>query len=125
MATQPTSDSLPVVDPQYPVDYSFQITPPTYVCGKCGASGCKLWREYLTSLDHQTLSCARCEGKDISDMDEHGRCMCSITGNKTDMLGLRVPAVPTEKNDRFWGYASMPREGVEWWRKLPTFPVTA
>jgi hypothetical protein len=40
----------------------FGNTPKGYVCHQCGARGVKLWREYNTFLDHQTLLCVKCAG---------------------------------------------------------------
>lgn len=112
-----------VTDPNHPVDYSKIVTPPNYVCGKCGASGVKLWRDYQTFLEHQSLLCATCaakeQKKDISDIDKDG-LRNSGHGSRTDQIGWRVPAVPTEENDTYWGYTSVPPAGCEWWRKLPT-----
>lgn len=28
-------------------------------------------------------------------------------------------AVPTEEGDTFWGYTSVPDDGVKWWDNLP------
>ncbi len=42
-----------------------------------------------------------------------------IEGEKTDQIGWRVPAVPTEENDTYWGYTSVPTPGVDWWQNLP------
>lgn len=102
--------------------------PPGYVCGKCGATGVKLWRPYNTFPEPQDLTCAVCsaqeEGKDIGDIDESG-CHNSEMGGHTDQIGWRVPAIPTEEMDNYWGYTSVPGPGVEWWRKLPTLPKKA
>lgn len=38
---------------------------------------------------------------------------------RTDQIGWRVPAVPTQEGDTFWGYTSVPEDGCDWWRKLP------
>lgn len=117
---------LPVVDPSHPINYSKHETPPNYVCGKCGASGCKLWREYQTFLNHQNLRCAPCaaetEEEDISNIDKDG-LRESNHGMKTDQIGWYIPAVPTEENDTYWGYTSVPERGVQWWRGLPTLPA--
>jgi hypothetical protein len=40
--------------------------------------------------------------------------MLSITN------GWMVPAVPTEENDAYWGYSSIPQAGCEWWYHLPS-----
>lgn len=124
MAPAPTQAKTPVVDPQYPVDYASREVPPTYKCGTCNATNCKLWRDYQTSLQHQELYCATCAGKaqkkEVSDMDAEGRR--TSRGHKTDTIGWLVPAVPSEENDNFWGYTSVPENGVQWWRGLPSFP---
>ncbi len=52
--------TITVIDPSHPVDYSKQEVPPNYKCGKCGATGCKLWRLYQTFLDKQSLLCLKC-----------------------------------------------------------------
>lgn len=44
----------------------------------------------------------------------------SVAHGRTDTIGWRVPAVPTEEGDTFWGYTSVPDAGVQWWRRLPT-----
>ncbi len=119
-----------VVDPNHPVDYSKREVPPNYKCGKCGATGCKLWREYQTFLEHQTLLCANCaakdQKKDISDIDAEGRYTLDPKtfgrAQKSDQIGWYVPAVPTEENDSYWGYTSVPQAGCDWWDRLPTLP---
>lgn len=45
------------------------------------------------------------------------------SSGRTDTIGWRVPAVPTEDGEGFWGYSSVPPEGVAWWRALPTRAV--
>lgn len=49
----------------------------------------------------------------------------SFSAGRTDQIGWRIPAVPTEEGDTFWGYASVPQAGYEWWCRLPTRPFTA
>lgn len=39
------------LDGKVPVDYK---------CVRCGATGCKLWRDYQVPLDHQRLLCLSC-----------------------------------------------------------------
>ena len=115
----------PVVDPSHPIDYSKAETPPNYVCHNCGASGCKLWREYNTFLDSQKLRCARCaaaeQKQDIGGIDARGRRSCGY-GGRTDQIGSLIPAVPTAENDTYWGYTSVPKPGCDWWARLPTLP---
>lgn len=38
----------------------------------------------------------------------------------TDQIRWLVPAVPVENEpESFWGYTSVPQEGVVWWVNLP------
>lgn len=119
------TDHIPVVDATQPFTYASGDVPPTYRCSGCGAFGCKLWREYQTFLDQQSLLCADCageaEGKDVSKIDSDGRRPTALSDNlRTDQIGWRIPAVPTEENNTYWGYTSVPDAGVYWWRQLPT-----
>ncbi|PLX25961.1 hypothetical protein C0580_00915, partial [Candidatus Parcubacteria bacterium] len=59
-----------------------------------------------------------------SDIDEEG-LRDSEYGGRTDQIGWRVPAIPTEGFYTYWGYTSVPGPGVEWWRNLPTMPKKA
>jgi hypothetical protein len=117
-----------IVDPAQPFSYKKHEVPSSYKCGSCGAHGCKLWRDYQSFLNDQVLRCVTCAGtnqdKDVSDVDELGRLGCSTISpqSRTDQIGWLVPAVPTEENDTFWGYTSVPMWGVVWWRLLPTYP---
>ena len=98
-----------------------------YVCSNCPAHGVKLWRLYPNSVlaEHQVLLCAACAAPGI-DVDDDGRR--DDDGGRetwTDQLdhaehGSMVPAVPTEDGETFWGYTSVPEDGVRWWRALPT-----
>lgn len=114
----------PIVDPAHPVDYSKLVAPPNYQCHSCGATGCKLWREYQTFLDQQSLLCAKCAAENqkesIDGIDAEGRRISDC--GRTDQIGWYIPAVPTEENDTYWGYTSVPEAGVRWWRSLPTLP---
>lgn len=103
------------------IDYTSTTTPPNYKCGKCGASGVKLWRPYSSS--HVELLCASCAATDqhidISQMKWDGTHYAPRWGNRTDQLGWYVPAVPDEEGVSYWGYTSVPDAGVKWWRQLP------
>lgn len=114
----------PIVDSTQPVDYSSTNVPTTYHCNNCKAIGVKLWREYQTFLNNQTLLCVICSGKeqekDTSNVDKNG--LRDSGSGKTDQIGWRIPAVPTKENNTYWGYSSVPEEGVNWWKKLPTYP---
>jgi hypothetical protein len=100
-----------------------------YKCGACGASGCKLWREYGT-YSAIILRCAPCAAKeqkrDISSIDENGMRLTPeydwAGDRRSDQIGWYIPAVMTEEGDGYWGYTSVPPDSVEAWRKLPTLP---
>lgn len=115
-----------------PFSYSSRSTPKGYSCNECGATGCKLWREYNTFLVYQTLLCALCAGKsqkkDVSRINEGGQTPDKILPNDdyelwSDQIGGMVPAVPTEDGETYWGYTSVPEEGCVWWHGLPSLPV--
>jgi hypothetical protein len=99
--------------------YASNTTPPDYVCTRCKASGCKLWRLYQTFLDHQKLFCLPC-----AEADQQVRlCFRRSDPYASDQIGALVPAVPTVELDTYWGYTSVPEPGVEWWYRLPTAPA--
>ena len=104
------------------IDYSKPETPADYKCEQCGATNCKLWREYQTF--HVSLMCVLCTAKSqdrsITSMDEKG--MRLVEGHRTDQIGWMVPAVPGG-NGTYWGYSSVPQDGCDWWAGLPTFPA--
>lgn len=108
-----------------PLDYSRPGTPEEYTCGNCGASGCKLWREYQTMFPQ--LLCADCACRDqgkLNNVDEQGFRVDAGLRVRTDQIGWFVPAVPDEGGEGFfWGYSSVPEEGQKWWRSLPLRPV--
>lgn len=136
-------DRLLGVEPALKIEsfsYSSNETPKGYACGVCGRAGVKLWREYQTFLDHQTLSCVDCALKRAEENNKDGKG-CRYQGpadvqgmvtvhysvhgasHLTDQIGWLVPAVPTEDGETFWGYSSVPQPGVEWWKRLPTYPI--
>jgi hypothetical protein len=116
---------IEVVDPKRPFKYAKSAVPSTYVCKTCKATNCKLWREYQAFLEHQQLYCCDCaaedQGKDISTMTKDGTYSSDPDAPrvKIDQIGWLIPAVPTEANDTFWGYTSVPQPGVDWWKRLP------
>jgi len=106
------------------VDHTTSEIPHGYKCFKCGATGCKLWRNYQMFLEHQDLVCAKCaaeeQKEDISTLDEKG--FRKTDHGRTDQIGNRIPAVPTVEGDTFWGYTSVPPDGCKWWINLPSLP---
>ncbi len=140
--------TLPKPEPMASFLYSDSVVSPQYHCGKCGAQGVKLWREYQTFLNHQSLLCAVCaceeqnasqqvhgHGKTFSvEQKANGKVCVTTTYCKErdpklfaifngvdrggDQIGWRIPAVPTEDGTTYWGYTSVPTEGVIWWERL-------
>jgi len=111
------------------MNYKENSVPEGYVCSVCGATGCKLWRQYQTFLIQ--LMRATCAGKNqdesVVDIDDNGRRACKYTSaadRRTDTIGWLVPAIPDEEEESYWGYTSTPMEGVTWWRQLPTLGGT-
>lgn len=98
--------------------YSGNIFPNKYFCSKCGKTHVKLWRRNQ-SLNPELL-CAECasinQNKDISTMDKNGMYLGKL--GKTDQIGWYIPAVPDEEGLGYWGYTSVPKEGVNWWKNL-------
>lgn len=77
-----------------------------YECGTCGVWGVKLWRDYQTFLNHQTLRCRRCAEEDQREHIENSRRTYARLGMKrpeSDQIGYLIPAVPTYERDTFWG----------------------
>ena len=117
------------------LSYSNPVVPKSYKCAKCGAHGCKLYREYQSF--HPVLLCAQCASKEmkeiaskhtgyngdyeIATLDTAG-LRTLPDGFKTDQIGLYIPAVPDEEGLGFWGYTSIPEAGCTWWRQLPSLP---
>ena len=94
-----------------------------YRCSECQRGGIKLWRLPNGAKDRKgrELLCAPCLAPAIrhgTTIDCDGK-MPSPWG-RTDQVCDWIPAVPS--SDTFWGYTSVPREDVEWWRHLPTWP---
>lgn len=81
-----------------------------YVCTGCGAENCKLWRQTSMFFEHIELMCADCTE---ADQDK------KIDLAESDQCGGMIPAVPTPENDTYWGYTSVPKAQVAWWKALP------
>lgn len=125
---------LPVPREIAPFDYALAAAPSGYHCGQCGAQGVKLWRDYNTFLCFQSLLCGACACAEQSNL-ERAFTVTEVDGGKVrvtehpdrhgmnvfggDQIGCRVPAVPTSDGSTFWGYTSVPADGVSWWFSLP------
>lgn len=104
--------------------YSDPGTPDTYCCDKCKARGVRLWREYQTIASKTDLLCARCAAEKM-EIDQK-RDLHSYIDGRHDSISWMIPAVPCEDDDTFWGYTSVPEEGVRWWQRLGcTLPESA
>lgn len=114
------------------LDYSKPEVPEDYKCDDCGATHCKLWREY-SAFPPVRLECVDCAIKSQNNPNiapafakiattvqfkEDGSYI-DHRGEETDAIGWRVPAVPDEANVSYWGYSSVPSAGVMWWKSLP------
>lgn len=109
------------------VNYQSNLAPAGYRCARCGATGCKLWRQYQTLADRIELLCAihaaENQGKDIATLDKRGTIVSDVLpAVRCDQIGWLVPAVPTEEGDAYWGYTSVPTAGCAWWARLPSLP---
>ncbi len=101
-------------------NYKSDQTISSYICSKCGASGCKLWRQYNTLASAVELLCvddALVDQGEAREVLENGRHALYL--GITDQIGILVPAVPTEDDSTFWGYTSVPHGATAWWRRLP------
>ncbi len=108
----------------YKLDYSKLEVPPDYRCGSCGTDGVKLWR--YGSTFKVELRCAACAVKEVAaegDMKPDAVVGCDgkivWEYGLSDQIGSFVPAVPSESNDGYYWYTSVPPGGVAWWKRLP------
>lgn len=108
------------------INYKRKIprTPRAYKCWGCGVRGVRLFREYQTFLNHSSLACVDCALKQYRDGHkgeeyEPNKYNEDKTLNSTHEIGWLVAAVPTEDGRSYWGYTSVPEEGVKWWMSLP------
>lgn len=112
---------ISIVDPKEPVDYSSRKTPSSYACGVCKKTGVKLWRDYGGMLSTQTLRCIGCaateEGVSVRRMRPDGTHMQD--GRMSTWIGRLIPAIPTDENDNFWTFWSIPARAWAWWKRLP------
>ncbi|HOZ53517.1 MAG TPA: hypothetical protein PK142_02465 [bacterium] len=100
------------------VNYAQKTIPDDYKCDGCGVHGVKLWREYQTIASQTKLFCAHCAEEDQKKNHEADwRSPFSIGDG--DQIGWFIPAVPVEGQNTYWGYSSVPGNGVDWWKSLP------
>ncbi len=101
--------------PIQPFTYADRCTPEGYACTACGATECKIYREYQTIADATDLYCAACA---FAKQEK------PVESPPPDNIGWLVAAVPTEDGRTFWGYTSVPDAGCKWWYALPDAPAT-
>lgn len=105
------TDHVPTGTSIAPFSYADSTTPVGYKCAVCGALGVRLYRQYQTFANQIRLHCRECaladqKQKGTDDVTEHS-------------IGWLVAAVPTVEGDTFWGFTSVPDDGVKWWDRLP------
>ena len=89
-----------------------------YQCSDCRASGVRLFRWYSTF--EVTLFCGPCACKkqnraesDYMARDQVYGMVAAVPTN-TARVDAGKPTPPT-----YWGYTSVPDDGVKWWKALP------
>jgi hypothetical protein len=103
------------------LNYKSKEVPDNYRCTVCGRHGCKMWRQYNTMADYIELLCVDCAMKDqkvLYAVDDNGYHKSEF-GDRIDQIEWLIPAIPTDGIDTYWGYTSVPQNGVKWWRRLP------
>lgn len=90
--------------------------PPWYYCSECGAKRVRLWREYQTMASRTVLECRACAMKSQDYTEEK---LQDIPTRDDAAIGWRVAAIPCEDDETYWGYTSVPPEGLVWWKRLP------
>ena len=89
-----------------------------YVCSKCNANKCKLWRPMSVLACQVDLTCWECLeklGYEIKINDERPDDQVYDREIGHTCYG---PAVP-DLDGSWWGYTSVPHWWVEWWKGLP------
>lgn len=94
-----------------PFKYTDKQTPMSYVCDHCNAFGVRLYREYQTFADYTNLLCRKCACAHQKQLEPDLPSEHSI--------GWFVAAVPLESGDGYWGFTSVPDDGMTWWNDLP------
>lgn len=99
-----------------------------YHCTFCGVSGVKLWRGWGSAQEAWCCKCGTEQAGLPDDADENGRVPTEypshIDGRSDQIYSPKkgqnlLPWVPCPDGET-WGYMSVPPEGCEWWRTLPT-----
>ena len=101
------------------------FNPPDYRCNHCDATGLKLWRGIgFGDIEAWCAACATLQAGLPDDVGDNGRR--EGAHGPSDQVynpdcGLNLlPYVPCSDGSGTWGYTSVPLDGVEWWRRLPT-----
>ena len=94
--------------------------PKPYVCEKCRASGCKLWRLSGT-ISLKLLWCLKCTLADAEpDVAERVNKELKAGCLASTQIGPMVAAVPcSDQPGVYWGFTSVPTDRILWWKALP------
>ena len=86
-----------------------------YQCKTCEAVDCKLWRQSHILADFVELICFSClhDLGHVVKLDESDQ----VYDPKVNSINY-LPAIP-DLNGNWWGYTSVPRWWVNWWKSLP------
>jgi len=99
-----------------------------YKCSFCGASHVKLWRGIGSAQEAWCSKCAMAQAGFHDTIDDEGMHIAEFSGRadgRSDQIynskkGQNLlPWVPAPDGET-WGYTSVPPEGCEWWRAVPT-----
>ena len=99
-----------------------------YKCSFCGVSGVKLWRGIGTAEEAWCAKCAMKQAGFPDSIDDEGMHVSEYSGRadgRSDQIynpeqgQSLLPWIPAPDGET-WGYTSVPPEGCEWWRALPT-----
>lgn len=99
-----------------------------YKCSFCGVSGVKLWRAVHSDDEAWCSKCGMAQAGLPDTIDDEGMYVAEYSGRadgRSDSIynpkkGKNLlPWVPAPDGET-WGYTSVPPEGCEWWRTLPT-----
>lgn len=113
------------------VDYSSTTVPSKYKCINCKATNCKLWRNYGSfTIDLECLDCVVKDQSKPAVAPGFAKIAATVTfaedgtymdqyGERSSVIGWRVPAIPDEEGCGYWGHTSAPQTGINWWKSLP------
>lgn len=102
------------------VNYSSSEVPKDYKCKLCGATNCRLWRDYGSFSPR--LLCLNCTEKDQNKRYDPTHKRYDPTHPHD--IGWFCFAIPDEEGIGYWDYTSVPTAGIKWWERLSISPST-